>query len=162
MLNYCPQCGTALEMREDGLDGMVPYCTGCGRFVHPRFNVAVSMVTIDEATQRILMIQQYGNPYNILVAGYVNHTENAESAVARELKEETGLTAETIRFNRSRYYAPSDTLIFNFAVTVKDASELSPNEEIDSCAWFTFDEARRDVKPNSLAQYFLESWLDNN
>ena len=55
------------------------------------YNVAVSMVVTDEETGKILLIQQYGKPTYILVAGYVNRGEAEEDAVVREVREETGL-----------------------------------------------------------------------
>ena len=81
--------------------------------------------------------------------------------MAREIKEETGLTARTIRFNRSRYFERSNTLMLNWTVEIEDASELKPNSEIDSYHWFTFEEARRNIKDCSLTQWFLNSYLDS-
>ena len=78
----------------------------------------------------------------------------------RELKEETGMTAVRLRFNRTEFFEPSNTLMCNFTVFVKDESELNPNYEIDSCAWFTFEEARRNIRPEILAGRFLNAYLD--
>lgn len=36
----------------------------------------------------------------------------------------------------------------------------SPNKEIDSYEWFTPEEARRNIRPDSLAQRFLNAYLD--
>ena len=95
------------------------------------------------------------------MAGYVNRTETLEHAVVRELKEETGMTAVRISFNRTRFFEPSNTLMCNFTVFVKDDSELSPNYEIDSCAWFSFDDARKNINPEILAGRFLNAYLDD-
>ena len=67
------------------------------------YNVAVSMVVTDEETGKILLIQQYGKPTYILVAGYVNRGEAEEDAVAREVREETGLHVSRMKFNRTRF-----------------------------------------------------------
>ena len=48
----------------------------------------------------------------------------------------------------------------NFTAFVKDDSELSPNQEVDSYQWFTPDEARKNIRPNSLAERFLNAYLD--
>ena len=94
------------------------------------------------------------------MAGYVNRTETLEHAAVRELKEETGMTAERITFNRTRFFEPSNTLMCNFTAFVKNDRELNPNYEIDSCAWFSFDDARRNVDPKILAGQFLNAYLD--
>lgn len=159
-MKYCIECGTLLVDKELEHEGMIPYCSKCNQYRFPMYNVAVSMIVVNKSNNKILLIQQYGKPFNILVAGYVNRGEKLEEAVARELKEETGMIPDSIKFNRTRFYEPSNTLICNHTVFVKDDSELNCNYEIDSYRWFTVEEAIRDIKPNSLASYFLNEYLN--
>lgn len=158
---YCTRCGTPYEVRQLEGEGDVQFCPRCNEFHFPVFNCACSMIVVDPAEKKILLIKQYGRDHYILVAGYVNRGEEAETTVARELMEETGLTARSIRFNRSRYFGGSNTLMLNWTVEVEDAKAIKTNSEIDSYRWFTFDEARRNVKDCSLAQFFLNSYLDS-
>ena len=94
---HCRACGAALIEKELKGEGVVPFCPVCGEFRFPMYNVAVSMIVIDRQSEKILLVQQYGKPSYILVAGYVNRTESLESAVAREIKEETGMTVAILR-----------------------------------------------------------------
>ena len=158
--NYCRECGTKLVPKELDNEGIIPYCPSCGQYRFPQYNVAVSMIVVNEEKDEILLIQQYGRPSYILVAGYVGRGEALEDAVAREVREETGMTVSRIKFNRTQFFEKSDTLMCNFTAFVKDSSDLDPNYEIDSYAWFTRDEARANIRPNSLAEYFLVSYLD--
>ena len=48
----------------------------------------------------------------------------------------------------------------NFTAFVDDESEMNTNEEIDSYQWFTKDEAKENIKKNSLAEYFLNAYLN--
>lgn len=107
-----------------------------------------------------MLIQQYGKPVYILVAGYINRGEQAENAVAREIKEKTGMTVSHIKFNRTKFYEPSNTLMCNYTAFVKDDSELNTNGEIDKYKWFEKEEARKNILPDSLASFFLNSYLD--
>lgn len=75
-------------------------------------------------------------------------------------QEETGMTISHMKFNRTQFFEKSDTLMCNFTAFVKDASELDPNYEIDSYAWFTREEARANIRPGSLAEHFLVTYLD--
>jgi len=93
------------------------------------------------------------------VAGYVSKGEDAETAALREIREELGVEAADIRFNRTHYFGPSNTLMINFRILL-DSEEIHPNEEIDSWQWFSLEEARERVRPNSLARDFLEGVLD--
>ena len=157
---HCFECGAELVERELEGEGIVPFCPRCGQYRFPMYNVAVSMIVINEQTGEILLIKQYGRPHFILVAGYVNRGEQLEHAVVREIKEETGMVVSHIKFNRTSFFEPSNTLMCNFTAFVKDASELSPNSEIDSYQWFTPSDARKNIRPDSLAQKFLNAYLD--
>lgn len=157
---FCPACGAELVERPLEGEGIVPYCEACRVYRFPKFNVAVSMIVRDEVSGKILLIQQYGRPFYILVAGYVNRGEQAEQAVVREIREETGLTAARFTFNRTRFFEPSNTLMVNFTAWVNDAAAIHPNGEVDRFAWFTPQEARRNIKPGSLAGEFLNAYLD--
>ena len=154
---HCYECGTALTERELEGEGIVPYCPQCQQYRFPMYNVAVSMVVINEQTGQILLIRQYGKPHLILVAGYVNRGEQLEHAVSREVKEETGMTVAHLKFNRTSFFEPSNTLMCNFTAFVTDASEFNPNKEIDS---YHPDDARKNIKENSLAAAFLNAYLD--
>ena len=157
---HCFECGTALVERELDGEGVVPYCPECQQFRFPMYNVAVSMIVINEQNGTILLIKQSGKPSFVLVAGYVNRGEQVEHAVGREIKEETGMTVSRIQFNRTSFFEPSNTLMCNFTAFVKDDSELSTNAEIDSFQWFSPEEARQNIRPNSLAERFLNAYLD--
>lgn len=155
-------CGTRLEIRELENEGMIPYCPQCGQFRFPQYNVAVIMIVVNEAKDEILLIKQYGRPSYILVAGYVSKGESLEDAVRREIREETGMTVDHMKFNRSRYFGKSDALMCNFTVFVKDDSEMHTNREIDSYHWFSREEASRNIRPESLAKDFLDAYLEES
>ena len=158
-MNYCMQCGTRLHMRHHETEGEVPYCDTCGEFRYPVFNTAVSMLVMNDTKDRIILIQQYGKQSYVLVAGYVNKGEDAEHAAAREVSEELGLDVTSVSFNHSRYYPRTNTLMLNFTVTVSEEN-AHPNEEVDSWQWFTLEEARKNIRPGSLAKAFLDGYLD--
>ena len=97
-MNYCDQCGEKLIYKENGIDGKVPFCPHCQQFKFPAFNSAISAIVFNPDKDKILLIQQYGKPYHVLVAGYINKGENAKEALVREIKEElaTDVKAEKI------------------------------------------------------------------
>ena len=120
-MNYCMQCGAKLHTKyHETEEREIPFCDVCGAFRYPVFNTAVSMIVLSHDRQRVILIQQYGKPFNVLVAGYVNQGEDAEQAVVREVKEELGLTVDTLHFNHSHYFVPTNTLMLNFTVTVAE------------------------------------------
>ena len=130
-VKYCHECGSKLTEKELENEGIIPFCPKCNQYRFPMYNVAVSMIVINKETNKILLVKQYGKPFYILVAGYVNRTEQLEHAVAREIKEETGMNVSSIKFNRTSFYEPSNVLMCNFTAFVENDSDFCPNEEID-------------------------------
>lgn len=159
-MNFCIECGTRLLLKELEHEGLIPYCDNCKVFRFPQYNVAMSAIVYDEKEEKILLIQQYGMKRNILVAGYVSRDESLETAVIREIAEETGLVVTDICFNASRFYEKNNVLMLNVACRVSDASRLNCNHEIEEARWFTPDEARAAIYPHSLAEEFLVTWLN--
>ena len=160
-LNFCPVCGEKLHLKYCEHEGDIPFCERCGDFRFPVFSAAVSMITLNPEKDKMLFLKQYGNDFYVLPAGYVNKGESAEEALRREIKEELGVTVKDFSFNRSGYFEKSQTLILNFTA-VLDTEEIKPNLEVDSFKWFDFEKAGESIKPNSLAQQFVLSFLENN
>ena len=154
-MKYCEQCGQVLDFKVIE-DKKIPYCHGCDKLYFPLYAVAVSMIVRYE--QQVLLIQQYQKPYPILVAGYVNKGEALEAACVRELKEETNLDAMKVTYLRSKYYAPSNTLMVNFEVMVEHPN-FQLNEEVDAAAFYPLEKALQAMKPTSLAYYFMKEYL---
>lgn len=153
-MNYCMCCGAKLRTREHPTDGLVPYCESCDDYRFPVFSAAVAIVVLNPDETEVILIRQYGKDKDVLVAGYVDKGETAEQAVRRELMEELGLEAETLRYLGSHYYEPSETLMLNFAVTVCER-EAHPNFEVDSWRWYTLEEARTKANLAGLAKRLL-------
>lgn len=161
-MKHCWECGCKLTEKFLENEGMIPFCPDCGEYRFPIFNTAVSMVVVCREKKQILMIQQYGRKNWILVAGYVNKGETAEHALERELMEEVALKADGFCFNRSRYFPNSNTLIWNFIVFVSPDQEIRTTDEVDAWQWFSYEDAPRKVKPDSLAEYFLHGWMERD
>ena len=157
-MNYCIECGHPLHLKHLENEGEIPYCEKCGEFRFPIFNTAVSMIVLNPARDKTLLIKQYGRDRFILTAGYVNKGEDAENAVRREIKEELGASVKSMHFNRSRYFDKSNTLILNFTA-VLESENLDTNYEIDSFEWFTIPEAEKNIADGSLAQFFLKEYI---
>lgn len=158
-MKYCIECGNKLQLKYLENEGMIPYCTKCEEYRFPIFNTACSMVVLNKEKNKILLIQQYGKPSYILVAGYINKGESAEHTVAREVKEEVGLDIIEIGFNKSKYFAKSNTLMLNFYCVAENKDLSHMTKEVDRADWFSFEEARKNIRHGSLAEEFLLTFL---
>lgn len=159
MMNYCVECGTKLEMKHLEGEGEIPFCPSCNQFRFPIFNSAVSMIVQNPDRNKILLIKQYGRDRYILVAGYINRGEGAEDAVVREVKEEIGLDVGSLKFNKSKFFEKSNTLMNNFSCVAASEDLSGMTKEVDVATWFTFEEAKKNIAPGSLAEEFLLAFL---
>lgn len=158
-MKFCSECGTALEDKYLEKEGLIPYCQHCRQFRFPTFNTAVSVIVLNEAEDKALLIKQYGKDDYILVAGYINKGESAEHAVCRELREEVGMEAIELSFNKSAYFAKTNTLMLNYSCKVNSETLQYDKDEVDFAQWLPLAEARKQIKQQSLAQEFLEYFL---
>lgn len=155
--SYCPHCGAKLVMREQPEDGPEPWCPECEAWRYPSFSTACSMIVCHPDGERVLLIDQYGKQ-GILVAGYVGQGENLEQTVRREVREEVGLELDSVAFNASSFFAPSNTLMVNFVCQAHTA-EVHRDREVDDWHWVSKQELLSAMLPGSLAQRFVQVYL---
>ena len=102
---YCPQCGSQLEKKEIGDEGLVPYCETCKR---PWFDMPYACtitLVINELEEVALIRQGYvSDQYYVCVAGYIKCGESAEETARREVMEELGLNPESLCYTKSYYF----------------------------------------------------------
>mgnify|MGYP000031357750 CR=1 FL=1 len=59
---HCFECGTALIEKELEEEGIVPYCPKCQQYRFPMYNVAVSMIVVDEETGKFCSSSSTASP----------------------------------------------------------------------------------------------------
>lgn len=160
MMKYCYACGTELHSKECNGEGLIPYCDSCQVFRFPIFSTAISTAVLNKERNKVLLIRQYNMEDYILLAGYIYRGETAEETLIREVKEEVGLQVDEYKYMRNKYFEPSNTLMLNFVSVAYDESLLQINQEVEQAEWFTFDEARKVIKKQSLAESFLLTILE--
>jgi len=122
-------------------------CPHCGRYD----NRAVTVDAVVIHNNKILLIKRGVEPDAgkwALPGGYVGWDESASEAVARELKEETGLIAKDTKFIEVRSLPtrhPRQTIDIVFLITEFAGSPTFGDDAQDS-GWFPIDDL-----PNTLA-----------
>lgn len=156
---HCPHCGDKLVPRNIGDEGLVPYCSVCDR---PVFNIPYACtltLVVNELEEVALIRQSYVSQTNyVLVAGYIKSGESAEETALREVQEEIGVSAHTIRFIKSYYYEKRDMLMLGF-VAFAEKCPLSMSVEVDAAEWVPLEEAAGRLKEGSIAMQLLQDYL---
>ena len=142
---YCPRCATELELRpSSGPDPDRPTCPNCG-FVHYD-NPSPTVQAWIERDGSFLALRRAGDPFAgkwNMPGGFVETDESGPEAIAREVREETGLEIDVDRVIgvfSSRYGTGDDAKgIFDVAFLCRiTGGELEIAEEESSEAeWFS-------------------------
>ena len=154
---YCRVCGEKMTLRFCENEGLIPYCGKCSAYMFPQFSVAVSMVVINRAQNKILLAKHVEDDDFILFAGYVKKGENAEKTIPREIKEELGLDVVKAKYMSSRYLSSKELLMLNFIVVVEDKPIKLQQSEIAEARWCAPEEAVQLIRKDTAAEFFLNN-----
>lgn len=137
---FCGSCGAPTSV---GGGGSMRTCTSCAAEHFPGPHPVVIMVVW--RGDRCLLGRGRGwapGRYSAL-AGFVDQGETIEEAVAREVKEEAGLTVDEVTYHSSQPWPfPMSLMIGCFAHVTDEQLTVDP-EELAEARWFSRDQILR-------------------
>lgn len=157
--SFCPACGQALSARSLGDDGSVPWCDACQRPWFDSFSTCIIAAVMNAEGQVLLQRETLRPEREVLVAGYMKPGESAEDAARREIKEETGLTATSLRYVASYPHMDGNQLMLGFAARA-DGAACPASSEVVSSRWATMAEAVASLREGSVAQQVVMAIQD--
>jgi NAD+ diphosphatase len=162
---HCGACGaTTVSVR----GGHERRCHACGHQSFPRLDPAVIVVVGDD--QRVLLGRQASwdaGRYSAL-AGFVEPGETLEGAVAREVREETGVEIGAPRYAGSQPWPFPSSLMIGFHAEPTSERIALDGTELEDARWFS----RADLvagltggsitlsSRRSIAWRLIEQWFD--
>ena len=150
---FCGRCGAPLELKPHD---RVLSCPECQTGYYPKISPAV--ITAVMKGDEILLGHNKRFPEGLysLIAGFVDPGESAETTVAREVLEETGIEVQNIRYYGSQPWPFPDSLMLGFIAEYR-AGELRPDrQEILDARWFSLDNLPILPMRGSIARRMLE------
>jgi len=135
---FCGACGSETRAEEGG---HVRACTyeGCGRRHFPRLDPAVIMLVTDPAG-RALLGRAERMPEGMLttLAGFVEHGETLEQAVAREVAEETAVIVDphSVSYVASQPWPFPGSLMLAFTARATVTEITVDRTELAHAAWY--------------------------
>lgn len=154
---YCPQCGSALGLKEIGDEGLVPYCENCAEPYFDGFGTCVIAAVVNGLNEVCLLRQRYVSEHHwVMVAGYIHNGELPECAVKREIEEETGQRASEVVYLGSFYHERKELLMLGF-IAFTGKNEFAASREVDAAGWFDMEAAVKLVREGSIARRLLLS-----
>ena len=164
---WCGNCGQKSEVADGGWKRV---CTVCEAEHFPRTDPVAIMLAVHEG--KCLLGRQAAWPKGMFsaLAGFIEPGETMEEACARELEEEAGLTATSVRYHSSQPWPWPGSLMLGLIAEV-DSAEAAPDQtELEEVRWFSKEEAARLLKgelegafcPPSLAiaHQLIKAWAE--
>ena len=157
---YCGACG---EATTPDWAGHRRRCDGCGREHFPRTDPAIIVLVTHDDRALLARNPTWPSGFGSVLAGFVEPGESLEDAVAREVKEEVGLTVEAVEYQSSQPWPFPSSIMLGFrAAAVDDQLDPDPDEIADAC-FYTRDELRHGAigmpPPMSIARRLIDDWL---
>jgi NAD+ diphosphatase len=167
---FCGSCGAPAHLEHSGHRRRCS-SSRCETIQFPRTDPSV--IGIVSCGEECLLVNQPQWAQNrfATVAGFVEPGESLEEAMAREIWEETGLVASTMRYHSSQPWPfPMSLMIGCFAeATTHDI--VIDRTELEDARWFSKDEVtamllrRHDdglttPPPMAIAHHIIRAWLN--
>jgi NAD+ diphosphatase len=134
-------------------------CPQCGLLHFPR--LAPAIIVLIERGDRLLLARARRFPtamYSVL-AGFVEPGESLEEAVAREVKEEVGLSLRDIRYFGSQPWPFPDSLMIGFTAEYADGVVMVDNNEILDARWFGAEDMPEIPGKVSISRALIDHFL---
>lgn len=168
---FCASCGTRTHVQDGGWSRS---CPGCGRIHFPRTDPAVIVAVTHPRDPDLLLLGSNAawarNRYSCF-AGFVEAGESLESAVVREVGEEAGVRARSVRYRGSQAWPYPRSLMMGFFAEADPAVPArADGEEILDVRWFSRSdigaalEKRSDIilpGAASIARTLITDWFED-
>lgn len=163
---FCGVCGSPTRSEEGG---HVRRCLKpeCDATHFPRTDPAVIMLVTD-GDRALLGRQKVWLPgMHSTLAGFVEPGESLEEAVAREVREETGITIDEVTYHSSQPWPFPASIMLGFTARAVTTEVRVDAEELEAARWFdrefilghSDDDTFRLPRRDSIARRLIEDWL---
>ena len=160
---FCGQCGVHTEFETHE---RAKKCPQCGRSIYPRISPAVIMAIEKQEPDgnKLLLARAHRHPqgmYSVL-AGFVEPGETLETAVAREVREETSIEIKNIRYFGSQPWPFPDSLMVAFTAEYAGGEIVLEEAEMAAADWFTPDNLPQTPPSISIASRLINWFVQKN
>ncbi len=153
---FCGRCATPTEVSPGE---RARRCPACGLLAFPRLAPAVIVVVERDGKALLARNKSFPIPMYSAIAGFVEPGETLESAVAREVHEEVGITIGDIAYVSSQPWPFPHSLMIGFTARWVDGDIAVDGTEIVDAQWYGPDDLPMIPPPLSIARRLIDGWL---
>lgn len=154
---FCSTCATPLERKEP----IMKKCPRCGKEVYPAISTAILVLVRKGDSVLLVHARNFKGTFNSLVAGFLETGETLEECVAREVKEETGLTVKNIHYFGNQPWPYPSGLMVGFIADYASGEICLQDEELSSGAFYSKNNLPELPRKLSLARRMIDWWIEN-
>ncbi|WP_209427029.1 NAD(+) diphosphatase [Pararhodobacter sp. SW119] len=165
---FCSACGAPSELHQGGWQRK---CPACGAHHFPRTDpVAIMLV---RHGNRVLLGRSPGWPEGMYstLAGFIEPGETPETAVRREVLEETGIHVANVRYIAAQPWPFPNSLMLGFVAEAK-SDKITLDHELEDARWLTREDMvtvnaglHPEVKAprrGAIAHHLIRAWLSGS
>jgi NAD+ diphosphatase len=163
---FCSRCGNPTVATEGG---HVMVCTNseCKHQYFPRSDPATIMLVHRPGFCLLGRQPSWPEAVYSTLAGFVEAGESAEQAVVREVKEESGIEIQNLRYFSSQPWPFPQSLMLGFFAEAR-TTEITCGSELADVGWFSVEETRnllarlstRFPHLDTIARRLIRTWLE--
>ena len=172
---FCGRCGAVNKSASAGHSRL---CTNqdCQHQTFPRTDPAVIMIVrkrFADGIERCLLGRQAEWPEGVFssLAGFVDPGETLETAVAREVMEESGIAVTNVQYLASQPWPFPSSIMLGFIADASSDDIQVDKDELDDARWFSRAEIQAfgdwgDDAPgfkvprvDSIARHLIDHWI---
>ena len=153
---FCGRCGTATEPAPGE---RARRCGSCGLLAFPRLAPAVIVLIERDGEALLARGRSFPVPMYSCLAGFVEPGESLEEAVHREVREEVGVTLDSVTYVASQPWPFPHSLMIGFEANWASGDiEIDPKEIVDA-GWFRPDDLPMIPPAMSIARTLIDRWV---
>jgi NAD+ diphosphatase len=165
---FCGSCGSPTVV---GAGGGMRKCPECGAEDFPNPHPVVIMVPWRDDRCLLGSGRQWAQQRYSALAGFMDHGESIEEAVAREVFEEVGLRVDDVEYHASQPWPFPQNIMIGCFAHVADEDITVDLGELSGARWFTRQEIQQALdNPESvefgipqriaIARHLIEAWVE--
>lgn len=164
---FCGVCGSP-TFSTDGGHARVCSSDHCGEHHFPRTDPAIIVLVRWGSHALLGRKPTWREGQYSTIAGFVEPGESIESAVAREVREETGVEVAEMHYHSSQPWPFPSSLMLAFTARAARPAIQVDDDELEHARWFTRDELHQALvtgtmrlpPPVSVSFQLIEDWFD--